>query len=172
MDDEGGNIIETKQGRAKYIYKPHGEIGSDSNLNLRQIDVLKTSEETKTTLEYMIVLLSKNLKLKAKQSAGLLADGNKYLAHILVKGVKGQFEPIQEFFQEVYSSHKHLIKLIQMEESQGSVRTILQAFKPGLLSKNFEVAEWASRVLAKLGYGLADVDLLGTAWEWLSSGGL
>jgi len=58
------------------------------------IDVLKPASETKTTLEYMIVLLSKNLGLKSKQSAGLLADGNKYLAHIFVKGVKGQFEPI------------------------------------------------------------------------------
>jgi len=40
------------------------------------------------------------------------------------------------------------------------------------LSKSFEVAEWTGRVMAKLGYGLADLDLLGTAWEWLASGGL
>jgi len=74
--------------------------------------VFKPAEDIKTTLEFIIVLLSRNLKLKIKQAAGLLADGNKYLAHILVKGVKSEFMPIQDFFQEVYTNHKHLIKLI------------------------------------------------------------
>jgi hypothetical protein len=110
--DEDGRIIEMKKGRARYIYKPQNEIESYSNLNLKMIDLHKPAEDTKTTLEYMIVLLSRNLKLSAKQSAGLLADGNKYLAHIFVKGVKGRFEPIHEFFQECYSTHKQLVKLI------------------------------------------------------------
>jgi hypothetical protein len=30
-----------------------------------------------------------NLKLSRKQAIALLADNNKYLAHVLVKGVKG-----------------------------------------------------------------------------------
>jgi hypothetical protein len=31
------------------------------------------------------------LKLTKKQAVALLADNNKYLAHVLVKGVKGEF---------------------------------------------------------------------------------
>jgi len=56
-----------------------------------------------------------------------------------------------------------------MEENQGSVSTVLNAFKPGLFSKDFEVADWTSRVLVKLGYEFANMDLLGSAWDWFSN---
>ena len=45
-----------------------------------------------------------------------MADGNKYLAHIFVKGLKGEYDPIVNFFQEVYSKNKHLLYLIEHEE--------------------------------------------------------
>ena len=66
------------------------------------------------------------------------------------------------------------MNLIQNEEGEGSVNSVLSALKPGLLSKNFEVAEWTSRVLAKFGFEFANLDLLGTAWDWFTvkNGGL
>ena len=40
-------------------------------------------------LEYIVNELMSCLKLTKKQAVALLADNNKYLAHVLVKGVKG-----------------------------------------------------------------------------------
>jgi hypothetical protein len=40
-------------------------------------------------LEYIVSELIYNLKLTRKQAIALLSDNNKYLAHVLVKGIKG-----------------------------------------------------------------------------------
>ena len=40
-------------------------------------------------LEFVINELMNYLKLSRKQAVTLLSDNNKYLAHVLVKGVKG-----------------------------------------------------------------------------------
>jgi hypothetical protein len=168
---QGGKIIEMKKGRARYTYKPVENI---SAVNLKQLSGNKPLEETQSTLEFFLVLICKHFKLKGKQAAAIIADGNKYLAHILVKGLKGLFQPIHDFYQEAYSKNKHLLNLIQNEEANGSVHSVMQIFKPGLLSKNYEVADWAARIIAKLGFEFANLDLLGTAWDWFTSknGGL
>ena len=50
----------------------------------------------------------------------------------------------------------------------------LQAIKPGLLSKDEEVALWACRLMAKLFFEFANVELIAPAWEWFckENGGL
>ena len=40
-------------------------------------------------LEYVLNELTQCLRLSKKQAIALLSDNNKYLAHVLVKGVKG-----------------------------------------------------------------------------------
>jgi len=100
--------------------------------------------------------------------------GNKYLAHVLAKGIKGNFEPITDWYKQVYANSKHLLQLIVKEESTGSVNMALQAFKPGLYSKNEDVAHWACRLLGKLAYDFANIELLPAAWDWFTNdnGGL
>lgn len=41
-----------------------------------------------------------------------------------------------------------------------------KALKPGLVSKSFDVAEWAARLFSKLALEFADSNLLMNAWEW------
>jgi len=50
----------------------------------------------------------------------------------------------------------------------------LNALKPGLVSKSFDVAEWASRLFSKLAFEFGDNNLLSHSWEWFvgESGGL
>ena len=38
-----------------------------------------------------------------------------------------------------------------------------------LLSKNYEVAEWTSRVYVRLSYDFMEVNLMELAWEWFIS---
>jgi len=46
--------------------------------------------------------------------------------------------------------------------------------KPGLYSKNEDVAQWACRLLAKLAFDFSNIELLPAAWEWFvnENGGL
>ena len=108
------------------------------------------------------------------QSTALLLGGNKYLAHVIVKGVKGDYAPIVAWYQDVYGNSKHLLSLILKEESTGSVQTILQTLKPGLLSKHEEVAQWTLRLYSKLVFDFSNLELSPYAWEWFinENGGL
>lgn len=104
----------------------------------------------------------------------LLANGNKYLAHVVAKGIKGNFEPVSAWYQALFSQSKQLLQLVIKEESTGSVNTLLQALKPGLYSKSEDVAQWTCRLLSKLGADFATVNLLPATWEWFTgtAGGL
>jgi hypothetical protein len=52
--------------------------------------------DAESTLEFILLGLSKNLGIKPKQAVGLLSNNHKYLIHIAVKGTKGNdFAKIQ-----------------------------------------------------------------------------
>lgn len=42
----------------------------------------------------------------------------------------------------------------------------MNALKPGLVAKSFDVAEWAARLFSKLAFDFNDNILLMHAWEW------
>jgi len=84
--------------------------------------------------------LSKHLELDPKQTTSLFTHGNKYLAHVIAKGVKGLFDPIVSFYQEVYANCNVLLKFFSEDTSRKSLHFSLSAMKPGLVSRNFDVA--------------------------------
>jgi hypothetical protein len=45
----------------------------------------------------------------------------------------------------------------------------MNALKAGVLSKNFEVAEWTAKVIQKLAYNFGESALLDAGWEWFIS---
>ena len=104
----------------------------------------------------------------------LLMNGNKYLAHVVAKGIKGNFDPVIYWYKELYAQAKHILQLVIKEESTGSVPTLLQALKPGLYSKNEDVCQWSCRLLSKIAFDFSNVELLPAAWEWFTTanGGL
>ena len=105
-------------------------------------------------LEYVLDVLSSCLSLTRKQAIALIAENNKYLAHIMVKGVKGAFAEVEEILQRFYQDNEQIIQKIV--ENHDMCVFYLQVVKPALLSKNEEVAMWASRILTKVGYDLAN----------------
>lgn len=60
-------------------------------------------------LEFTVISLSKNLKISPHQALNLFLENNKYLAHLLVKGVKGSYSPILEFLQDVFSNAEFIV---------------------------------------------------------------
>lgn len=134
--------------------------GTERTVNIDNIDPNKPLFEVDSCLEYLIVGFCKNFDLKPKQSAGLLTQGYKFLAHIIVKGLKGNFEPVLVWYQDVYSNTERLTELILNESDEGSINFILSALKPGLLSKDTEIVQWAMRVFSKLALEFSENGLL------------
>lgn len=63
-------------------------------------------------LEYVLDVLSSCLKLTRKQAIALIAENNKYLAHVMVKGVKGSFAEVEEIMQRFYEDNDQIIQRI------------------------------------------------------------
>lgn len=145
----------------------------NGQVDLSVLDVNKNLSETTSILEFLLVGLCKHLNLKVKQAMTLLSNNGKYLAHVLVKGVKSNYEQIQSWLQDIYINIKRVMTFIEVDEANMSI--IFQSLKPGLLSKNEEVALWSLRIYSKMSYELANMELLPTGYEWfcrVNGGGL
>ena len=46
----------------------------------------------------------------------MLTNGSKYLAHVIAKGVKGDYVPIIEWYQELYGHTDHIVNLLRSSD--------------------------------------------------------
>ena len=67
----------------------------ENGVAIDSIEDEKPLTDSESCVEYLILSFCHNFSLKAKQGAGLLAQGCKYLAHLIAKGLKGDFEPVR-----------------------------------------------------------------------------
>lgn len=88
----------------KYVMKQASKINKPLAIDLQSASGRKPLQESANILELTVISLSKNLKLSPQHALNLFLDNNKYLAHLLVKGVKGSFQPIMEFLHDVQSN--------------------------------------------------------------------
>ena len=71
------------------------KIAPDGALYIESLDPRRSLQDTDTCLEFLLLSFCQNFDILPKQAAGLLTQGNKFLAHIIVKGLKGDHLPIQ-----------------------------------------------------------------------------
>lgn len=135
-------------------------------LNLETFDPFIEYHQAPNCLAFVLLSICKNIQVNALQAASLLANSNKYLSQLIIRGKKNQFQPVISMMSDIYKNIATLIKLIEQEESQGSVKFVLQAFKTVFLSGNIEVAKYGCRIYSKVLYDLANREFLPDAWEW------
>lgn len=144
-------------------------------VDLKKISIKKPLTKTVTSLEFLLVTISKNFELKIKQSAALLTNGSKYLAHVIAKGVKGDYEPIIAWYRELYTHTDHIVTLLRAGDTKQVFPFLMNSFKPGLVSKSNVVGLWSCRLLSKLGNEFQQYPKIkDIAWDWFisPSGGL
>jgi hypothetical protein len=142
------------------------DLGNPQELNLETFDPFIEYQQAENCLGFVLLAICKNIQVNALQAASLLANGNKYLSQLIIRGKKNLFQPVISMLSDIYKNIATLIKLIEQEESQGSVKFVLQAFKGVFLSNNIEVAKYGCRIYSKILYDLANRDFLPDAWEW------
>ena len=81
-----------------------------------------------------MLLLKASLGMSLEEILGLFTNQNKYLAHIIVKGLNENFSPIILFYSLL---NKHSKKLRDFyEQDSRDAEACLLALKPGFISKN------------------------------------
>ena len=87
--------------------------------------------------------------MNLEEILGLFTNQNKYLAHIIVKGLNDNYEPIILLYTLL---NKHALKLKEFHEQDArDAEACLYAIKPGFISKNQQVAELSLELFSKLG---------------------
>lgn len=144
---------------------------NQSVTSLNDISDGKELGETETTLEFILLSLSKHLGIKPKQAAGLLSNNHKYLVHIAVKGMKGNdYSKMLAWYQGIYGYAKHIVNLIENEKEHNAMKLTLNILKCGLYSLNTDLLVTCARVLSKIGQeiNLLGGQLAGLAWDWFT----
>lgn len=91
--------------------------------------------------------MSTKLKLTKKQAIALIADNNRYLAHVFVKGVKGLYHEIEEIL-ETFSKDIEMI-VSKITEAHDVCDFFLQMVKPSILSKSEDVVTWGCQIFVE-----------------------
>jgi hypothetical protein len=72
--------------------------------------------------------------MSIEEVLGLFTNQNKYLAHLIVKGVNERFEGVELFYSLLNKHAKRLREFIETDEKDA--QSCLYAIKPGFISKD------------------------------------
>lgn len=153
------------------------------------MNVEEQLSQTNNLLEFFLVSVASAMNLSARQvktvcwnhfiylfqTVQVLSNNHKYLAHIVVKGIKEVFEPIINWLNELTSHANHFVTLMtKSEDKKHTMVFVHHALKAGFISKDYDVAQTTCSLFQELAYEYLNQDLLGHAWEWFISeqGGL
>lgn len=90
--------------------------------------------------------------------------------HVIIKGLKGNYTPVTDWYREVLANADQLIKIFENKgEGWTTAKNMLEIFKAGLFSKNSGVALWTCKLLAKLATELHEKGFSGEIWDWFVS---
>ena len=96
----------------------------------------------------MLLLLCGTLKLAPGEVLTLFTNHNKYLAHLIVKGFKDDFDPVVAFYTHILSHIHTITKLFEADPKSRSFT--LYALKPGFVSKSEEVVSLTLKVFSQV----------------------
>lgn len=68
--------------------------------------------------ELLVISVSRNLNLSLEQSLNFFKDNNKYFAHLLVKGIKNNFEPIISFIDDLIENVGFIVKNLFLKDEK------------------------------------------------------
>ena len=73
------------------------------------------------------------------------------MAHIVVKGLKGDFQAVIHWYTSIFETVTRLTQLMANEMHNGALNLILPVLRPGLMARDLTVVLLACKVLKNLG---------------------
>ena len=126
----------------------------NSNRPLREyVDIDKISADTlyddcTSTLEFFIISLCKNFKLKPIQAIGLLSNNRQYLSVLCRSGINGNYITIKKWLEDLQINYDILLKLIFKYED--GVYMTYCIIGTALCSKNYDISLYAVDLIHQL----------------------
>lgn len=96
----------------------------------------KGSKDAVNALEFLTILISKHFKISPQQTLNLFLDNNKYLSHLLAKGVKNSFEPIYHLLNDIKAHAEFLVQHLFCIDEEQNVNFALNALRTCLIGKD------------------------------------
>lgn len=96
----------------------------------------KTTKDATNVLELLTILISKHFKISPQQTLNLFLDNNKYLSHLLAKGVKNSFQPIYSLLNEIKMHAEFIVLRLFCLDEQQNVNFLLNALRTCLIGKD------------------------------------
>ena len=88
-------------------------------VDILALDSNKAIQECDSSLELILVTLSKSFNMSPKQAAALLTNNNQFLITACIKGVKGgKYEPLISWYDQLINNCETLSDLLQWEIQQ------------------------------------------------------
>ena len=121
-------------------------------LNVQQIEQTnKRPQDINHLFEYLLVTCADALKMRVTNVIPLFAGGGKILANLIVKGVRYDgFKNMIEWFSVMMRDVNHIFEMILMDDSWTTLKMFLNTIKPGLISKNQEVADLSVQLFTRI----------------------
>ena len=102
-------------------------------------------------LEFLLQTMSGAFKISTSQATALISNNQRYLIYICIKGMKGNFTKLIDWYALLLSKVDRLVDLLEDQSNDYStVYSLLKNIKYGLFSKNADVANSCGRLLAKM----------------------
>ncbi|KAL4487004.1 hypothetical protein ABPG73_008863 [Tetrahymena malaccensis] len=146
------------------LQSPQKQKEKENTVDLKKVQIEKDPLQTTSSLEFLIGLISKSLHLTPNQSASLMTENCKYLAHAIVKGVRGLFDPIILLYQNINEYITHFFELCLKDIK--IIFIIMNALKTGMVCKNDTVAQLACNFIFGFGVEFNKRNLSNKAWDW------
>lgn len=100
----------------------------------------KEAKEATNALEFLTILISKHFKISPQQTLNLYLDNNKYLSHLLAKGVKNSFEPVYSLLEDIKAQIEFIVLRLFCIDEEQNVNFMLNGLKTCLIGKDEKVA--------------------------------
>lgn len=148
------------------------------------MDVGRDPGDTESTLEFILNTLCRALSMKPKQAAALLTNNNQFLTHCVVKGVKSRYEPMVNWYTDIYQNSRHLSMMLETEvenslaakdpklakAAQQNFEKVLQTISTGCYSQNFRVAQLCMQTLIAVAQDLnGSIEMVQLSMKWFLS---
>ena len=134
----------------------------ESGLHLDGIDEDSSLEDANTFLEFLIISFCQSFSLTPRVSAGLLVQKVEYLSKVIIKGLKGLYQPVLCWYEIIQNNITNIFELC--DKDQSSVQLLFTCLRPGISSTNLQVRKKASEVIQSVQSRFKSYDSL--CWDW------
>ena len=122
---------------------------TDDSIDLDKIYPNTLYEKCTSPLEFYVVSLCKNLKIKPVQAVGLLSNNRHYLSVLCSNGVKNDYSPVKKWLEDLQVNFDILIKLIDKFKNDGVYMSYC-IFGTALCSKDLDISVYGVDLINSL----------------------